>query len=278
MANPGRHHSVTGDEGRIAARRVAIGPTGNDHRMSLLPLPSATLDDATVSCVLHRAVDLINPALDLLWDTDPIGLKKRPRSAADAGAVGATLDAAAWVLNTFEVPGTTAWEDSSLDDRIDWWVHRVGAADTVLVAFPGVFGVVADRLPIQDVLGFANQAIVLCAVAREMGVTDRHRQAVLLGAVLCDRDLSDDGTHVEIDPEDGDRTGLPQTLWRLAGVLRAVGAELERRPRPRAVFRYLGVLPGVGAVADYLGEYGALVRAAKQGRRWIDVSATPTNG
>jgi hypothetical protein len=42
----------------------------------------------------------------------------------------------------------------------------VGALDTVLVAFPGVFGVVADRLPIQDVLGFTNQAIVLCAVAR----------------------------------------------------------------------------------------------------------------
>jgi hypothetical protein len=47
----------------------------------------------------------------------------------------------------------------------------VGAPDTVLVALPGVFGVVADRLPMQDVLGFTNQAIGLCAVAREHAST-----------------------------------------------------------------------------------------------------------
>jgi hypothetical protein len=29
------------------------------------------------------------------------------------------------------------------------------------------------------------------------------------------------------------------------------------------------MLPAVGAIADYLGEYGALVRAAKAGREWI---------
>lgn len=240
-------------------------------------LPEATLDDAHVACVLHRAVAVINPALDLLWGTDPIGLKRRTHSKdSDDGALGNTLDAAAWVLNTLDVPGTEAWERASLDDRIDWWVHRVGAVDNVLVAFPGVLGVVADRLPVQDVLGFANQAIVLCAVAREMGVTDRRQQVALLGAVMCDRDLSDDGlaAPADDDPEDGSAS-LPSTLWRLAGILRAIGDELNRRPRPRAVFRYLGVLPGVGAVADYLGEYGALVRAAMEGRRWITATARP---
>lgn len=246
-------------------------------------LPETTLDDAHVACVLNRAVAVINPALDLLWGTDPIGLKRRTHGKDSGdGALGNTLDAAAWVLNTLDVPGTEAWEKASLDDRIDWWVHRVGAVDNVLVAFPGVLGVVADRLPVQDLLGFANQAIVLCAVAREMGVTDRRHQVALLGAVMCDRDLSDDVDDVDdgdAAPADGDTedgsASLPSTLWRLAGVLRAIGDELNRRPRPRAVFRYLGVLPGVGAVADYLGEYGALVRAAKEGRRWITASALP---
>ena len=58
-------------------------------------------------------------------------------------------------------------------------------------------------------------------------------------------------------------------MWRLPGVLDAVGDELAKRPQPRAPFRYLGMLPAVGAVASYFGECGALARAAKQGRRWI---------
>jgi hypothetical protein len=244
------------------------------RRMNLLP--SATLRDADVACVLNRAVGLINPSLDLLWDTDPIGLKRRTRGSDDESVLGTALDAAAWTLNTLDVPGTRAWDEASLDDRIAWWVHRVGAVDNVLVAFPGVLGAVADRLPVQDLLGFANQAIVLCAVAREMGVTDRRRQVALLGAVMCDRDLTDGAP--DGDPEDVVRErerspqDVPRMLWRVAGVLRAIGAELERRPRPRAVFRYLGVLPGLGAVADYLGEYGALVRAAKAGRRWLEAA------
>jgi hypothetical protein len=58
-------------------------------------------------------------------------------------------------------------------------------------------------------------------------------------------------------------------LWQLTGLMRAIGDELVKRPRPRSIFRYLGMLPAAGAVADYLGEYGALVRASKEGRRWI---------
>jgi diaminopimelate decarboxylase len=50
----------------------------------------------------------------------------------------------------------------------------------------------------------------------------------------------------------------------------AIGDELGKRSRPRRIFRYLGMLPAVGAVADYFGEYGALVRAAKAGRAWIE--------
>jgi hypothetical protein len=246
--------------------------------MALLPLPTAAIDDAQVACVLQRAVRLINPLLDVLAQADPFGLKGRSRhlGAAD-GSVDKALDALAWVLNTADVPGTQAWDDKDLDGRINWWVRRVGALDTILVAFPGVFGAVADRLLIQDTLGFANQAVVLCAVARECGVEDRNEQVRLLGAILCGRDLgaaaAGDGFEFTEPSESVASEGMPLSavkgLWHLAGVVRAIGGELGRRPQPRSFYRYLGMLPAVGAVADYFGEYGALIRAAKAGRAWI---------
>jgi hypothetical protein len=239
--------------------------------MSLIPMPTAVLADADVARVLSRAVRVINPVVDALSRADPLGLKGRSHhlGAAD-GSIDKALDAVAWALNTADLPGTQGWEEMDLDGRVNWWVRRVGALDTVVVAFPGVFGVVADRLPIQDVLGFTSQAIVLCAVAREYGVQDYGQQVRLLAAVMCDRDLGsefDEGTSPQPVQEDG--PPVVRALWHAAGVLRAVGDELVKRPRPRAVFRYLGMLPVVGAIADYLGEYGALVRAAKAGRAWI---------
>jgi hypothetical protein len=242
--------------------------------MALVPMPTAVIDDADVACVLRRAVRVINPVVDALASTDPFGLKGRSHRLGVAdGSIDKALDALAWVLNTADVPGTQAWEDKDLDGRVDWWVHRVGALDTVLVAFPGVFGVIADRLPIQDVLGFTNQAIVLCAVARECGVHDYGQQVRLLGAVMCDRDLGadrdDDVTPAESPSTDGPPIAVVKSLWHLVGLMRAIGGELVKRPRPRGIYRYLGMLPAVGAIADYLGEYGALVRAAKEGRAWI---------
>jgi hypothetical protein len=244
--------------------------------MSLISLPTATIDDSDVACVLFRAVGLINPVLDLLAGVDLLGLKQRTYALGSSDATTAkVLDAAAWLLNTVDVPGTKAWAELDLDERVNWWVRRVGAADTIAVAFPGAFGIVADRLPVQDLLGFVSQSIVLCAVARELGVTDRRQQVRLLGAVMCDRELggqdgqgdedtSDEALSVEWTPK-----GLGRALWQLAGLMRAIGDELVKRPRPRSIFRYLGMLPAAGAVADYLGEYGALVRASKDGRQWI---------
>jgi hypothetical protein len=241
--------------------------------MSLIPLPTATIDDSDVAGVLHHAVGIINPALDLFAGVDLLGLKKRTHALGTSQATGAKLlDAAAWVLNAVDVPGTEAWDDMDLDDRINWWVKRFGAVDTIVVAFPGVFGVVADRLPVQDLLGFVNQSIVLCAIARELGVADRAEQVRLLGAVMCARDLDDEAADDEAatsPPRGWGPEGVGKSLWQLAGVVRAVGDELVKRPRPRSVFRFLGMLPAAGAVADYLGEYGALVRASKEGRRWI---------
>jgi hypothetical protein len=251
---------------------------GNDRHMSLIPLPTTTIDDSDVARVLHRAVGVINPVLDLLASVDLLGLKKRTHALWTSQATGAkVLDAAAWVLNAVDVPGTEAWAGMAFEDRVSWWVRRVGAVDTIVVASPGVFGVVADRLPVQDLLGFANQSIVLCAVARESGVTDRSEQVRLLAAVMCDRDLDvtdgrsdvDDTPGADPAPADWTPKALGRSLWQLTGLMRAIGDELVKRPRPRSIFRYLGMLPAAGAVADYLGEYGALVRASKEGRRWI---------
>jgi hypothetical protein len=241
--------------------------------MSLVTLPTATLDDAEGASALERSVGVINPVLDVLAGIDLLGLKKRThRLGASDDAVDKALDVLAWVLNTADVPGTKAWDEKDLDARVDWWVRRVGALDTLLVAFPGVFGVMADRLPIQDLLGFSNQSIVLCAVAREHGMEDRDLQVRLLASVMCDRELAAMRAGADAGEPDESRsadTSLVSRLWHFVRVARAANDELVKRHRPRPVFRYLGMLPGVGAVADYLGEYGALVRAAKEGQTWI---------
>jgi hypothetical protein len=248
---------------------------GHDSWVNLTLLPNATITDDDLAAVLLRATQVIDPILDVLAEADPLGLRERTHHlGGPAGsALGRIEDAFAWALNTAKVPGTLAWDDMPMDDRIDWWVHRVGALNTVIVAFPGVLGAVGDRLPLQDLFGFTNQAIVLCAVAREHGISDHRQQVRLLAAVLSGRDLVPDRS---ADALPSDSSALPRTpagvaqgLWRLAGLMRAIADELAKRPHPKGFYRVLGMLPAVGAVADYLGEYGALVRAAKAGERWI---------
>lgn len=245
--------------GGFSARRFG-------HDVTVKLLPATELADSDVEDALGRAVAVINPLLDVLWGTDPLGLKRQTPPTAVSR-----------VLNAADIPGTLAWDDMSTDDRINWWVWRVGALNTVVVAVPGVLGVIGRRLPIQDLLGFANQAIVLCAVARELGVTDHRRQARMLASVLCGRDLSvvvhdpgDSPMHIPFTPK-----GIASAVWKLVGVLDAVGDELEKRPHPRAPFRYIAMLPAVGVVASYLGEIGALSRAAKRGRKWIEQQQAP---
>ncbi|MGJ6126870.1 hypothetical protein QN239_30245 [Mycolicibacterium sp. Y3] len=221
--------------------------------MGLIPIPRTDLTDTDVTSALGRAVSLIDLILDVLAEADPLGLRRR--------------------LDCVDIPGTKAWEAKDRAARIRWWVRRVGALDTVLVAFPGVFGVVADRLPVQDLLGFTNQAIVLCAVAREYGITDTQTRVRMLAAVLCAREVSDQSDQSESEPAVQDpgwsAMSLPRKVWHLAGILNAIGTELGKRPHPKGVFRYLGMLPWLGAVADYFGEYGALMRAAAAGETWI---------
>lgn len=236
--------------------------------MALLPMPRAELADEQVAAVLSRAVGPIGLILDAVAELDPLGLRRRTHYLGEGdGVVGTALDRVAGVLDCADIPGTRSWQGKDRAGRIQWWVHRIGALDTLIVAFPGVFGVLADRLPLQDLLGFTNQALVLCAVARESGVTDHQTQVRMLAAVLCGRDLAETpAAGTEDEPTD---MSIAQRMWHLAGILTAIGDELGRRPHPRGPLRYLGMLPWVGALADYLGEYGALVRAADAGQKWI---------
>lgn len=241
---------------------------------------SEVLRDRTVVEVLDRAIWGINPVLDVVY-SDPLKIKRRTFDPADPdrSAVEAILDAAAWVLDVAKFPGTAAWSVMSDHERSRWWTTRLGAVNTVAVAFPGIFGVLLNRLPIQDLLAFANQAVVLVAVAREHGVTERDRQVDLLASVLCRRETDADSLLAGDDPEpdtgraDGSWRpfALVATLWRTAKTFRAITDELDKRPRRTKPFEILGMIPVVGVVADYLGERGALVRAAAAGEKWLAI-------
>jgi len=233
------------------------------------------LGDDTVVGILDRAARGINPVLDLAL-TDPFGIKSRTftPTAEDRGAAEALLDGIAWVLDTVQFPGTASWEKASDDERARWWVTRIGALNTIAVAFPGMFGVLLNRLPIQDVLGFANQAVVLVAVAREHGVTNRSDQVDLLASVLCRREtdavLADT---TRSDSADGASVwrpfGLIGALWRTARTVRALSDELDKRPGQHPGGRCGGRVSRRTGRAGESGETGRAVdrvpRAAARG-------------
>lgn len=232
------------------------------------------MDDRTVEAALNRAVAIIDPVLDLLATRDPVGLKGRTfrRPTAEDSPLDAVLDALAKALNVTDFPGTAAWEKLDADARAQWWVGRIGALNTVAVAFPSVFGVLVNRLPIQDLLGFANQSMVLVAVAREHGVTDRATHVRLLASVLCKRELAEISEPEPSVTKDSGHSGpfaLLHAMWDIATVLRDVSGELAKRPHSRGIYRLISAIPLVGGVAGYFGERGALSRAAKTGRRWL---------
>ncbi|MGJ0119828.1 hypothetical protein ACQ7HM_11545 [Williamsia sp. MIQD14] len=264
------------------------------------------LTDAEVAGILHRATGMISPVLDVLENSHPFG-EERPDSGvttepedgttddlADGDedsfsdrAIAKVADSLAWVTNAASAPGSAKWERLDTDERTDWWVDRVGSLTAVLVAYPGVFGAAADRLPIQDVLGFTQQAFVLCAVARVHGVTDRTKQTDLLAAVLCGReiasaDLLEPATaDADIEPleadaaDDDDRSvvrsarAVVKRIWSTAQLLRKVAGEAKRRPRPSRLWRTLSAVPVVGAAADYVGERSALKEAVGAGVEWL---------
>ncbi|GAA2060954.1 hypothetical protein [Williamsia deligens] len=276
-----------------------------------------TLSDTELLGILYRATGLISPVLDALADSDPFdgspgetGEKGRgasssasddPVEVGDADsdaddlsfadkAVNAAASSLSWATNAASAPGSEKWQAMSVAERDDWWVTRVGSITNVLVAYPGVLGAVADRLPIQDVLGFTQQTFVLCAIARVHGVDDRRAQARMIAEVLCGRTIDDAVAHADAAtleksvPDDvPDTTGqqgrpwsareVVRRVWTTAKVLRAVVSEIRHRPSPSKLWRTLSKVPVVGAAADYVGERSALRHAADAAAEWLDAAA-----
>jgi len=253
---------------------------------------SDPITDTHVVSVLKVVVRGSGPVLDALTRTDPFGWKKRThRRGNQPEGVDLNLRnrAVATVVNAFyntEYPGTAAWERLSVAQRSRWWVNRIGRFTTLVVSIPGLGGIVADRFPLQSTLGAASQAMVLCAVAREHGLTDEADQVRLLAHVLSRRAVSRElveGTAArsaeQLDAEGvrAERTGggrstlvtAARALWRYGRVLRSILGELDKRPQGRWVHRTLGKLPVVGLGGDYFGERSAMKRAVRQGEEWI---------
>jgi hypothetical protein len=188
--------------------------------------------------------------------------------------------------------------DKPEDEADDWWVNGVGRFTVLVASVPGIAGALADRIPLQDTLALAGQGLLLCAIAREHGVTDQADQVRLLAAVLFQRDIDPALAAGVADPEAEDRAtaelteeldeasrkhgkitikAAGRTLWRFGRTLWALGDELDKRPQGRFYHRALGMLPLVGIAGDYLGERSALKRAAKAARKWLTDNATASN-
>ena len=231
----------------------------------------ATLSDAQVVEVLGTAVSIINPVLDALATRDPVRLKKLTylEGVDDPSLARRGAELLGRLVNVSDWPGTKGWSSRSMKERADWWSSRIGTLNTVAVAYPSALGAWTRRLPMGSMLGFANQAMVAVAVAREYGVTDRLSHIELLGSVLCGRDLHD------VDPDAGDETertkkrSLIGAAWDVAQVLRGLSGEMERRPQAPRLIRLVGAIPLVGAPVMYLGERIALAEAVNRTKRWI---------
>jgi hypothetical protein len=199
-------------------------------------------------------------------------------------------------LERLRYPGSETWRRLSPEERVDWWVNRVGRLTSLAASVTGLAGALGDRLPLQDVLGSAGQGLLLCAIASEHGVDDRGTRVRLLAAVLFERNIDPavaagrGGTEAEsaaadaavateltrepppAEPAKDRRFGVQAAakwLWRQGRLLMSITGELEKRPQGRFYHRALGLVPVVGMAGDYFGERSALKRAAKAGERWL---------
>ena len=175
-------------------------------------------------------------------------------------------------------PGSANWSTLPVDERVHWWISRVGRLTALAASVTGLAGALGDRLPVQDTLGVAGQGLLLCAIAAEHGVADHATRVRLLGAVLLRRDIPPELAAGPVEdppanqvPERG-RLGVTvaaKWLWRQGRQLLAITDELANRPHGRFYHRLLGMLPVVGLIGDYLGERAALKRAARAADRWL---------
>jgi hypothetical protein len=228
---------------------------------------------AQVLGVYARMANLVigDPARWLGLDDDPPPSAGFPRKA---------LDAVRDRVFGEVTPASPAWGQRPLDDRVQWWVWRIGLSAGFAAAVPRVAGALADRVPLQAALGASAAGLAVCAAARENGVTEPARWVPLLAKVLLNRDIAPrPAAGSEEDPEalladspaPEEAKGLGPgarraagTLWRLARQIWELQSVLDERPRGNILFRTIGKFPVVGLAGGFLDERGGIKRAAKE--------------
>jgi len=182
-------------------------------------------------------------------------------------------------------PASPSWDQRPLDDRVKWWVRRIGVSAGLAAAVPRVAGALANRVPLQAALGASAAGLAVCATAREHGVVDAAAWVPLLAKVLLDRDVAARPVGSEADaaaasldeapaPEEAKGLGpgarrAAGTLWHLARQIWELQSVLDERPRGNFLFRSVAQLPVVGLAGGFLDERGGIRRAAKETAKLI---------
>ncbi|HYJ75366.1 MAG TPA: hypothetical protein VEV65_07175 [Kineosporiaceae bacterium] len=224
----------------------------------------ATDTDAVLTAVLARFAAVASLALK-----DPGGWMGSGDDRPDPLPVQA-LQRARLLLTGKLHPGAPGWDELPVERRDSWWVRRIQAVAAPIAATPRVFGVLADRVPVQGAFGTAVAGLVVCAVAREHGVRDPAEWVPLLGRVLFERELGRPQPIQMVPPPDqappphaGPLRKLGGALWRLTQVIWEAQSLFDERPRGAWFWRTLGKVPIVGLPAGVLDERGAVARAAE---------------
>jgi hypothetical protein len=169
------------------------------------------------------------------------------------------------------IPLVNAYPRRDGDGRTDWWVAPIGSVSTIAVAWPGALGPLVRWVPIQPLLGFANQTLLVVGISGEHGVTGFDEQVDLAARVLVrrhivSRELIGDRPRLSVlvpvtaearAARSGVRAAVA-TVGRVRHAWRAANLVVAARPVPPQVFGVLGRLPFVGAVASYVGELSTL--------------------
>lgn len=222
------------------------------------------------------------------------GLLRDPESWVDdepASRLHAAMRAVRRGLPGDVHPGSPDWPQQPVARRYEWWVDRISAVAAPVSATPRVFGLLADRLPVQAAFGTAAAGLAVCAVAWEHR-SDMNRSDIngsdindladpdawvpLLGRVLFDRELTAPGADAPTVPQETDvprpdgivRRGA-RAMWKLTTVLLAASDLFDHRPRGAWVFRAVGKVPVVGLLGGMLDERGGVRRAAERTARLL---------
>ena len=213
-----------------------------------------------------------DPVRWLGLDDDPPPTAPFPRKALDA-----LRDRAFGEVT----PASPGWAQRPLDERVRWWVRRIGVSAGLAAAVPRVAGALASRFPLQAALGASASGLAVCATAREHGVVDPERWVPLLAKVLLDRDVAPRplappeaeaaAAQLDEDAAPAEAKGLGpgarravSTVWHLARQIWELQSVLDERPRGNVLFRTVAQVPVVGLAGGFLDERGGIKRAAKE--------------